>query len=773
MGKKAKGGNPLHIFQNIKDKLQSKHFAEAASILRRAKFPPPHKKKADQFNIDIHYFWALDYFEKKDYLQAVTTLRMFVERFKKKINLPIEKANMLLGLSYFYANDFTKAAAYLVTAKNKPTTHTFYFYYLLTLIYQKKYTDLTALTTDHEKELALLTTDQKSYLAIAIALVQSNFEKAIMLLSTYSIEDENIADNIDGLKAILQETAYAPTTKSLKPLYKSFLDITLSEEEKQYLAKIPEFQEQVKNLKNNQLQETLVVPLQELCEKGIALTRQELKQAMELPEAYRSYIVYNQVAALYNDDLEENELEIVAILKKYEWNFFQVPEAIFLFAQIVYWDSENFTPTFFWRNLERSLERFGKSFTPLQLNRLSWRISGCLDDPAASDKNMNNNRQRKLVTAYPQMLGLKWWQIDRGVFAPDCPFSDTTLSIFTNANFRYGSHIAKDKWEDGLEGMYPDLGLIANFLGPFEMSRLAEDGLIDKQLNDIYTKVLYQAQNFLVRATTEHQVHLKNKVVLDLFKMTHESMNKFEKDRERTLDKTKKATFFEAYYKMIVLFEEDQADSKYLQDYQLVENAPKINRLAKVVGTYERGKTLIDLFKQHLAAGESSLIHQVLVDDLEQAYAMDEGLNTTLVYFNVLIEVAETELTTIVRQFGNLYVKRIRLIYVPRYPDTSFFYLLEKLTKNKPTPAYITIINALTAVYLPFITKTVEPLYYNMAEKLLSYFIKAKKKQPNFEFNQVVIQALKKLVKEAVEARKLKKLGKTLTSAEKIFPLNA
>ena len=48
-------------------------------------------------------------------------------------------------------------------------------------------------------------------------------------------------------------------------------------------------------------------------------------------------------------------------------------------------------------------------------------------------------------------------------------------------------------------------------------------------------------------------------------------------------------------YKMIVLFEEDQADSKYLQDYQLVENAPKINRLAKVVGTYERGKTLIDL----------------------------------------------------------------------------------------------------------------------------------------------------------------------------------
>jgi outer membrane protein assembly factor BamD (BamD/ComL family) len=105
MGKKTKGGNPNDIIKAVKIKLQDGQFAAAAALFRRAKFPPQFKKRADQLNIDIHYFWALDAFEKKDYLQAITTLRQFTERFKKKINLPLEKANMLLGLSYFYIND--------------------------------------------------------------------------------------------------------------------------------------------------------------------------------------------------------------------------------------------------------------------------------------------------------------------------------------------------------------------------------------------------------------------------------------------------------------------------------------------------------------------------------------------------------------------------------------------------------------------------------------------------------------------------------------------
>lgn len=131
MGKKAKGGNPTHILQQAKEHLLEERFSQAAAILRKAKFPPKDKKRADQLTVDIYYLWALNAFESKDYLQAVTTLRMFIERFKKKIKLPLEKANMLLGLSYFYNQDFEKAATYLVTAKNTQATQSFHFYYLL------------------------------------------------------------------------------------------------------------------------------------------------------------------------------------------------------------------------------------------------------------------------------------------------------------------------------------------------------------------------------------------------------------------------------------------------------------------------------------------------------------------------------------------------------------------------------------------------------------------------------------------------------------------
>ncbi len=772
MGKKIKGGNPTKTFQEISQLLQKKHFSQAAAILRKTKFPPKEKKKADQLNIDIHYYWALAYFEEKEYLRAITTLRMFVERFKKKIKLPLEKANMLLGLSYLYTNDFVKAATYLATAKNTPATQPFYFYYLLSLVYQKKYEDLVGLTADHEKELNLLTEDQKSYLTIAIALVQSNFEQAKTLLADYNANDKNIADNINSLKAILEETTYQATTPTLKPLYKSFLKLNLSDIEKQYLAKIPGFKEQVVDLKNDQLQEDLVIPLQKLCEEGKSLARWKFERCMEMPEIHRPYIVYNQVAALYNEDIEdeENEYEMVAIIKKYERHFFQMPEAIFLFAQIMYWNPENFTPTFFWRNLEHSLDRFGQSFTPLQLNRLSWRIAGCLEDPDPAKKRIHNSHQYKLAKAYPQMLGMKWGQIDDYVFAPDSSLLDSSLDIFTYANFQYGSHIARDKWENGLEGLYPDPSLIASFLGHLEMGHMINESVIENHLDEVYTKILNKAQTFLTKATTAHQIHLKNKVVLDLFKMTHQSMNKFEKDRGRIVGKTKKAKFFDAYYQMIVLFEEDQADSEYLQDYQLLENAPKINHLTKVIKTHKKEKELIDLFQNHLAAGESNLIHQVLLDNLRYTHLIDEALDITLIYFKVLIDKGDTALADIVQNFGNLYIKRLRLPYVPNFPDSNFFHILEQLIKGKMTIAHITTINTLATVYLPFITRTVEPLYYNMAEKLLSYFIKVKKKQPNFAFNQLLIQELKKFVKEAVEERKLKKLGTTLANAEKMFP---
>jgi len=772
MANKKKGGKPNQIFQEINGALEKKNFAIAASILRKAKFPPQERKKADQFNIDIHYFWALDHFNKKEYLQAITTLRMFVERFKKKIQLPLEKANMLLGLSYFYRNDFVKATTYLETSKNTPATHSFYFYYLLSLIYQKKHTNLAALFTEHEKQLPLLSPDQKEYLAIALALVQADYEKATKLLATYTAVDEALVSNIAGLRAILADTSYKSEDKLLKPLYKTFLKIELSEAEKQYFAKIPAIKEEVESLENNELKTILAIPLRKLCEDGESLTVVEFEQCMRLPEAYRSFVVYNQVAALYNEDIEEKEANIVAIIKKYAYHFFQVPESIFLFAQIIYWDPDNFTPTFFWKNLETGLDRFGKSFTPNQLNRLSWRILNCLEDPDYSGKKIHNRRQNKLAKAYPQMLALKYWQIIDGISTPDLEIQASVLDVFSYPNFQLGSHLATDKWELFLKTLYPDSSLISMILGR-EDSFLFGGGFdrnaIENDMTIMYGKLLNKTQTALVDATTKNEVHLKNRVVLDLFKLTHQTMNKFEKDRDSVLNEETKTAFFKAYHRMIVFFEEDQPDSEYLQDYQLLENAPKINQLVKVIKGYDK-IAIRDLFRKHISAGESNLIHQALIDVLRYGEDIDNELATVLLYLKILTEEQETELAAIVEHFGTLYVKRLRLPYVPSYPDSNYFHILEKLTKEKPSPTNILTILTLTEVYMPYLTREVEPFYYNMAEKLLRYFIKAKKKYPTFDFKPKVMQQLQKFVKKAVVERTLKKLGTTLANSEKIFP---
>ena len=774
MGKKVKGGNPKLILQQVSTKLEDRHFSEAAAMLRKVKFPPKEKKEADQLNINIHYFWALDAFKNNDYLQAITTLRMFVERFKKKINLPLEKANILLGLCYFYNQDFGKATDYLMTAKNNPATQSFYFYYLLALVYKKKYTNIATLLNDHEKEQAFLNPNQKTYLEIAIAIVQADFTKAQKLLAGFVPKNKTIASNIASLQAILRDTDYSDSVKKIKPLYKSFLSLTLSDSEKKYLSKIPAFNQQVEHLKNNQLQTDLVKPLERLCEKGLSLTKKDFERCLGLPEKYRPYIVYNQVTALFNEDIEETELEIVAILKKYDWYFFQVPEAVFLFVQIVYWNPENFTTVFFWKNIETSLDRFGKTFSNLQLNRLSWRLVGCLDDHGFSEGKTSDRRQNKLVKNYPQMLGLKWRQLTEYLLAPKTGLLESALDLFTFPNFQYGGHIAKSKWEDFLDMMYPDPAIISMMFNRVLMDDdylPVGESMIEEGMNNAYMISLTKAQSVLIRATTEYTVHLKNKVVLDFFKLTNQYIQKFEKEKKLILDKQLKTHFFEAYHKMIVFFEEDTSNSDYLQDYQTFEQAPKINRLAKILEEDEAGKDTVELLQEYLEKGESNIIHQVLLDELRFTTFIENALHKVSTYLNILIiEGGKEPLADVVERFANSYIKRLRLPYVPNYPDSNFFDILERLIKAGTTPNHILTISILVERYMLFLTRVVEPMYYNMAEKILSYFLKAKKKQPNFDFNLAIIQELKDFIKKAVIEKKLKKLGATLANAEKVFP---
>ena len=572
MGKKSKRGNIPINYEEIEDNLQRGNYRLVATILRKTKFPPKEKKRGDQLNIDTHFYWALDLFNQKEYTQAISTLRMFVERYKNKITLPLEKSDMLLGLSYLYLNNWEKATMYLQKANSNPNTKAFNFYYLLALIYQKKYQDFDSLLAAHQPKVDALAVPRQQYLAIAYALVAQDFEQAATLLETYPKEelDEETAANITALQAIVTGTTYQTEEKPLNSLYKFLLAIPLSVEEKNYIEAIPQLEASAQEVKKGQLKETVKEALHELCVEGASLSREDFEACMELPEEYRPYIVYNQIAALFNEDIEYTEEEVLELLRKYEWYFFRVPESIFLFSQIVYWDEENFTPTTFWRAMETSFDRFGKTFTPLQLNRLSWRVMSCLEFGDLGVEKAHIKQQTKLIKSYPQLVGLKFGQLLDYMIAPKLRLPEASLDLFTFAGFNYGSEIAKDKLAyslNDMRGFEHKAKASFDFDFDFMMDPVAKHGF-DQQIDKIYREIIENTLTVFIKATTEHEIHLKNRVVLDLFKIAHEFIQKFHAERFVDIDADKQTAFATAYHQALVLFEEDTSDSEHFQYYQ-------------------------------------------------------------------------------------------------------------------------------------------------------------------------------------------------------------
>ena len=756
MGKKIKKQDSKAGFQKIIRIFQKGDYREAACLLRQAKFLPKDAPKVNQLNIDIHFFWALDYFIQSDYSQAINTLRMFIERYKKKMKLPLEKADILLGLSYLYLGNWEKGTDYLQASKNQESTRKFYFYYLLCLIYQKKYKDFYVFFEKHQEDIDLLGQNRRQYLEITFAIVVQDLERAKTLLENYEGLSEAHTNNIIALKNILDSSTIVTREEHLKTLYKALLKVSLSETEEKYLALFPQFEDSVVDLKYQRLEKSLIKILEKLCE-GQALSDSELIKCLKMPEEHRPHIIYNQVANLYNEGIEENESQIVATIKKHERHFFKVPESLLLFTQIVYWDAENFSSTFFWRSLETGLDYFGETFNDFQFNRLSWSIFGCLQTSGFTVEKVFNKRQFRMAVAYPQMLGLKLWQIIDHAMLPGINLPDSALDVFTFSNFQYGHKMAIKKLEQALGGMFPQRGFFS-----FMMEDLRE-------LEKAYEQILYRLQNALIRATNEHQVHLKNRVVLDLFKITHRFINKFEREKAITLEKEKIKKFTDAYKNILELFDEIKPASEYFQDYQLLLNAPKRQAIAKLIDSNYDEKILKAQFKSLINEGVTAIINQAFIDKMDSTHFDDYITKPLVVYLKTLVDNSGEHLEASIQQFGKLYVKQLKLPYDCEHPDEVYLQLLGKLATEKPTPNHTQLLGTLANVYLPYMIGTIEPIYYNTIEKLLTYFRKTYKVNPDFNFDQELIQQLMVFTKKVVKTKKLKKLTKSLAETEAIF----
>ena len=570
MGKKSKAIAKINLEQ-VEMMIDEGKFREAARVLQKAKGSSQEQKKINQLKINTHFFWALAYFKEQNYLQAISTLRMFTERHKKKIALPIEKANVLLGISYLYTNTWNKAIDYLKNTKDNPTTVSFYFYYLLALIFKKEHTNFEAFLLENESAISNLEEDRKQYLRIAFVLVQEDYKGAMKLLETFQPKEEQAILNAKALLAQLSNTTFEDN-KAVKTLYSFLLQLPLNAQEKIYLDTLPELKSLNQDRKYSEIRTDLKVPLEKLCEAGKPLTSAEFETCMGMPENYRPYIVYNQIAALYNEDLEEEEETILAILKKYEWYFLQVPEAPFLFNQIVYWDSDNFTATHYLRVLETSLDKFGKSYSPLQLSRLSWRIFSCMYHSDYYKEKTHVRQFHSMLIKFPYMLGLKMYLLIDTMTSikskKEVP--NYILDLFTYGHLQHGASYALEEFESGVNasvivkiGMEEILDEFRGLIPDYELRKIEQKGIEESQ--DIF----YNTLDLLIKTTTEFEVHLKNRMALDCFKIVSRFYGKEKNKLMLTLSKEQHEQFAAAYHQLLVLFEENTDSSIYNIDYQL------------------------------------------------------------------------------------------------------------------------------------------------------------------------------------------------------------
>lgn len=756
-GSKAKKtSKSKYKFRDARMQYHLGHFAKAESILRQAAISPAEKEKAQELKINIHHQLAYQYFSQHQYQELLKLLK----ETDNLSNTALIKNQIFTGLSHLYLGEFQKAKEDLKIVITSKETASFSFYYLLADLYQNH-------TTYHSEQdflefqanfVAPLEAHHKVYLSILFHIFNQNIKKAIEEIKNFDVKSRTQRLNMDALEAILSNDAFQTRSiEKIKPLYKLLLNFSLSTEEKTFLASFP-------NLELALEQQDLLADFEHvrkgitnLCQNGEAIPiKYWLSTYQQIPEKYQAYLIYNQVAALFNEDLEDGYRDICRILSTPKNPFFTLPDSLFLYLHIVIYDVDSHSFQDVWKNITNHIQKFAQLLTPGQFNYISWNLEKILVNYNRRDYiNYKDNIQ--LLAEQYQMIGLKFWMILEQAINEKGALPNEASDLFTSKEIQNSKQFLLPSLNEFKEALH-----LHNFLDMFMFD--AKDLPKERYLH----KVLNRLQTQLFKAFSVENIHPSAKaIIFDIYLILIGENKKALEDKQHQLSLSNYEALKENYLKTLIYFDENKPESFYYKGYRTLlsmKDKEEILQLLQGRMTQNKKKRL-----KAIAQTDSGIesVFDVFFDLIDHSHFDDDLIVPLSSFFQLLGQENLKKATLYANKFMERYLNELKAKHQCEHPDEFFLKFLETSIKKFDNVLFGLFYHMARLYPLPLLHNK-SALQYRVIGFLLEHIMTVLKKAPkapiNMDFNQQLLLYLGAKIKRDKRLKKLKKTHQEATA---------
>jgi len=704
-GRKGKKGGAR--LSGILIHYNQKSYATALKQLKSATIRPNEQEAANWLRAYLPTAIAYNHFIQLEYQTVIDLLESIAEDSYKK--------NLLLGLSFLYLGNYSKAKDFLKDTTQSPKNHTLGFYYLLAVIYGGEVDNEEAFFEKYGYIINDLDKEKQDYLKVILALSNEELETAKVHLNNFKTDNVNT----QLLKNLIEGISLEGAFDEAKGLYKVLSQLPYREEEANHLKTFPSLEEELNSAKRVALQEKYQNQIAQLCLEGIPLNRGDfLYLKRELPERFKSQIVYNQIVALYNQ-ANRNLRSIRKLIDENAEMFFKTIESleVYLATFDIDEDHEDYRSSYFWRNMMTYFEHFYGILSPRMLNQKGWEVYKALDslEVVLLDEKHGIRYLKEFIRKFDTILGLQLKDFQLTFPMIDYRATEASLSIFSNEYFEDYAEIILSELAFILERN--DLPSIEEGMksmgGEYNLS--ISSSLIKQEALEIYLKILDQGYSQIYKAFEKHDIHPKAVSVVEVMNILTKNLKNLIFQRPYAKVEHLQQQGIKVYQK---IFETHPQTKKERTEYQTLNHLLELPTLAKAVEEAVDSENLA-LVMPYVDGGLIEILNtELLVESIIQ----DQKNKGNTIFIDYLELLFEKEKGEEVNHFFNEEILRI-----PLPKELFMITLLEQALRKKAVLPQILII--LVGQSSPFLTseenwndnlETIEEIFERLKKPILA-----------------------------------------------------
>lgn len=417
-----------YALRDVRNAVNQKKYHQANQFFANVRIKRGQEQEAEALKEQIVLGQATEWMSTKNYAHCINFLAgQLSGDYREGV---IQKIQLFLGICHFYTADYQAAQRVLLPLLDQPAFAEFRFYYLLSLIYGAE----TSPNWEELPQVSELPAEKQQFLRVALALKNKDYAQAEAALQQVNAPSRSVTLNQEVLTNLLQKNQFdAPPTsvQKIRPLYRALAQLEITEQEKSYLDGFANVSEQVQEASKQDIPVKIVKRLEDLCNRGVPLKYADLTFCLEQFTTIQPLLVYNQVAALWNQDAEENFATVTRLIESHYRLLIQVPEFIRLYAKVVDFDAEEFRPNHIKNIVRGYLAHFQEVFTEekaTEVSILTRDIFHALFDVSPSDTTVDSFATTYL--AYPNFRGLSWVYFSHFLLGPNKVINWNAVDLF-------------------------------------------------------------------------------------------------------------------------------------------------------------------------------------------------------------------------------------------------------------------------------------------------------------------------------------------------------